>query len=136
MREGREGPTDSPVGPSTGKTPGWDLPHVPASWTPEPQFLPLPAAQLIVRRPFGPNCCPLVLLVPGSSILGREGSQVPGQVLSCVSWEPRAQGLPLTAHSMLYSDRAAGGPEKPATLSSELRRQIPGGALETRTFLS
>lgn len=96
---------------------------------PEPQFLPLPADQLVVRRP-------LVLLVPGSSILGREGSQVPGQVLYCVSWEPRAQGLPLTAHSMLYSDRAAGGPEKPATLSSELHRQIPGGALETRTFLS
>lgn len=77
----------------------------------------------MVRRPFGPNCCPLVLPVPGSSILGREGSQVPGQVLSCVSWEPRAQGLPLTVHSMLCSDRAAGGPEKPATLSSELHRQ-------------
>ena len=92
---------------------------------PEPQFPPLPAAQLMVRHPFGPNCCPLVLPVPGSSILVREGSEVPGQVLSCVSWEPRAQGLPLTVHSMLCSDRAAGGPEKPATPSSELRRQDP-----------
>lgn len=61
-------------------------PH-PRLMEPRASVLPLPVAKLVIRQAWA-QLLPRILPTLCSSTLGRERSQVPGQVPSCMSWEP------------------------------------------------